>query len=147
MKNRSLGNIVNLFISNKDLKKHIQQSELALDKNGVLSDKFYAKDIQRSVLICSTDGYDIAKKQNIDINYGELGENIVVDFNISSLEVSDCIKIGKVELEITQKCTICQSLAKIDPALPTLLKDDRGIFAKVVKDGVIKKGDGVISLF
>ncbi|MEA2098605.1 MAG: MOSC domain-containing protein [Campylobacterota bacterium] len=143
MNNKSLGNITNLFISKKDLKKHIEQNEISVDKNGVISDKFYAKNIQRSILICSLYGYEIAKKQNISINYGELGENIVVNFDISGLQLSDRIAIGEVILEITQKCTICQSLAKIDPSLPVLLKDDRGIFARVIKDGVIKKDDEV----
>ncbi|MEA1892878.1 MAG: MOSC domain-containing protein [Campylobacterota bacterium] len=146
MKNRSLGNIVNLFISKKDLKKHIKQDELVLDKNGITTDKYYGKNVQRSILLCSVDGYELARDENIDINYGELGENIVVDFDISTLKESDCIKIGEVELQITQKCTICQSLAKIDPSLPTLLKDDRGIFAKVLKGGIIKKDDEVIPI-
>ncbi|MEA3523226.1 MAG: MOSC domain-containing protein [Campylobacterota bacterium] len=144
MKSKSLGNIVSLFISKKDIKKHIEQNELVVDKNGVTTDKFYAKNIQRSILICSIDGYEIAREQNIDIDYGSLGENIVVDFDISGLQLSDRIQIGEVELEITQKCTICESLAKINPKLPTLLKDDRGIFAKVIKGGTIKKGDEVI---
>jgi len=146
MKNRSLGNIINLFISKKGITKRIQQSELLLDKNGVITDKFYKKNIQRSVLISSIDGYEILKQQNIDINYGELGENIIVDFDISTLQELDHIKIGEVELEITQRCTICQSLDKINPKAPTLLKDDRGIFAKVIKDGTIKKNDKVIKV-
>ena len=143
MKKKSLGNIVNLFISKKGIKERLEQNELILDKNGIVTDKFYAKDIQRSVLICSTYGYMVARDKNIDINYGELGENIVVNFDLSELKEGDYFKVGEVELEITQNCTICQSLAKIDPILPTLLKDDRGIFAKVIKDGTIGRNDEV----
>ncbi len=143
MKNKSLGNIINLFISKKGVKKHLEQSELILDKNGVLTDKFYAKNIQRSVLICSVYGYTVAREKNIDISYGELGENIIVDFDISKLHEGDYLKIGETEIEITQNCTICQSLSKIDPTLTTLLKNDSGIFAKVIKDGIIKKDDKV----
>ena len=144
MKNKSLGNITNLFISKKDFKNRKEQDTLTVDINGVINDKYYAKNIQRSILISSIDGYEIVKKQNIDIKYGELGENIIINFDISTLHPSQHIKIGEVELEITQNCTICQSLAKIDPKVPILLKDDRGIFAKVIKNGTIKKDDEVI---
>jgi len=144
MQNKSLGNITSLYISKKDFKNRIEQSRLILKKNGVVEDKYYAKDIQRSVLISSVHGYQIVKKQGIDINYGELGENIIVDFDINQLQLADNIRIGEVELKITQNCTICQSLAKIDPKVPKLLKNDRGIFAKVIKNGIIKKDDAVM---
>ncbi len=145
MKNRSLGNITNLFISKKDFKKRIEQSELVVDKNGIPADKYYANNVQRSILISSLDAYKIVKKHNIDICYGELGENIVVNFDISTLKPTDRIRVGEVELEITQRCTICHSLAKIAPEVPELLQDDRGIFAKVIKHGSIKKGDELFS--
>ena len=143
MKNKSLGNITNLFISKKNIKKRVEENEITLDENGVILDKFYNQNIQRSVLISSINGYEVARKKNININYGELGENIVVDFDISEIQASDKLKIGEVELEITQACTICQSLAKIDPILPELLKDDRGIFARVIKEGTIKINDKI----
>jgi MOSC domain-containing protein YiiM len=41
---------------------------------------------------------------------------------------------------------MCDHLSKIDESLPTLLKDDRGIFAKVIEGGVIKKEDKIYLL-
>jgi MOSC domain-containing protein YiiM len=54
--------------------------------------------------------------------------------------------MGEVLLQISQNCTICDHLSSIDEKLPDLLKDDRGIFAKVIKGGVIKKGDEIYLL-
>lgn len=56
------------------------------------------------------------------------------------------LHVGDVILEITQNCTMCDHPSKIDKQLPTLLKHDRGIFAKVIKGGVIKKEDDIYLL-
>ena len=73
--------------------------------------------------------------------YGSLGENILMDYNPYEMTVGDQIKIGNVHLEITQNCTLCKGLSKIDSKAPKLLSKHRGIFAKAVTDGKIKKGD------
>lgn len=136
------GKIVELFVSLKN-KQKINPQEIQLDGDGVIEDKFYAKGSDRSVLIASTNSYDLAKENDIDLNYGSLGENILVDFNPYNLTSGDRLMINNVILEITQNCTICNSLSKHADGLPALLKSDRGIFAKTVQSGSIKKGDSV----
>ena len=139
--NRKLvGNILELFISKKSTNK------ILLDKSGIIGDKFYGKDINRSVLISTIDSYKIAQDKNINLEYGLLGENILIDYNPYHLDTGKQIQIGEVILEISQICTLCKSLTKIDNKLPKLLKDDRGIFAKVIKAGEIKYRDKVYIL-
>jgi len=139
-----LGNIVELFISKQKYDGRINQSELSIDENGVFIDKYYGKDKVRSILIASTKSYEMVKQEDIEIDYGELGENILVDFDLSLLKIGMQLKIGEVVLEITQNCTICNHLSKIDERVPTLLQSDRGIFAKAILGGVIKKQDNII---
>lgn len=143
MKSNSVGKIINLFISKKNFSGRIKQSELVLDENGIFADKFYGKDISRSVLITSIKAYELVKEKSIKIEYGDLGENILVDFDLNILQDKTNIKIGDMILEVVQKCTLCNSLSKIDKDLPLLLKNDRGIFAKVVQRGLIKESDTV----
>lgn len=143
MKIKTLGNIINLFISKKDFVDRINQSELIIDTDGVFIDKFYGQNTNRSVLITSLGSYEIAKQNGIDIHHGQLGENILIDFNLNMLELNKQFKIGDVILEISQQCTICNSLSKIDEKLPKLLEHDRGVFAKVIHGGIIKNGDKV----
>ena len=146
MKINRVGKVLNLFISQNGVKNRIKQNGINLDKNGILKDKFYNKNIQRSVLIVSKDSYDLAKKNNIDIDYGQLGENILIDYNPYHLKIGSKIKIGDVILQISQECTLCKSLSKVNKNLPELLKDDRGVFAKVIVAGAIKDDD-IVSLF
>ncbi len=133
----STGEVLELFVSKKSVDR------MLLDGKGVVNDKFYAKDIDRSVLISSIDSYRVAKDKDIELKYGELGENILIDYNPYRLKSGTKIQIGKTILEISQNCTLCKSLTKIDRKLPKLLKDDRGIFAKVIKAGEIKKRDKI----
>ncbi len=143
MKSKSVGEVVELFISVKGDSTRIAKGEIKLNEDGVVGDKFYAKDRERSVLLTTIESYKMALANNIEISYGSLGENILIDYNPYSLPIGTKIQIGEVLLEVSQNCTICNHLSVIDKSLPKLLKNDRGVFIKVIKAGEIKKGDKV----
>ena len=134
---KEIGRVLNLFISKQ------KQDELLLDESGIVGDKFYAKDTDRSVLLISQDSYDLTKKQNIELQNGMLGENILLSFNPYSFKLGTKIIIADAVLEISKNCTICNSLSYLDEKLPEILKNDRGIFAKVIKGGVIRTNDKI----
>jgi len=141
-----VGQVLYLFISIKDengLTQTVKQDEITLDENGVVNDKFYAKDPMRSILISSLESYTLAKESNINMPFGSLGENIMMDFNPYDLHPGDKLKIADVTLEITQNCTLCKGLSKVDTKAPKLLKNHRGIFAKTVTSGNVKIADKV----
>ncbi len=141
MQKKEVGKILELFISVKDELNRTNKTNIDLDENGVKSDKFYGHNIQRSVLITSTASYNLSTQNDIDMNYGQLGENILIDYNPYQLKEGTQIIIGDVTLEITQHCTLCKSLAKVNKRLPELLKEHRGVFAKVISNGNIHKSD------
>jgi len=141
-----VGKVLKLFISQKDDANRRLKEKLYLDTKGVIDDKFYAKDIDRSVLISSVKSYNIAKEHNISIEYGVLGENIVIDYNLYTLPIGSKLKIGEVLLEISQNCTLCKSLTKVDNKLPKILKEYRGIFTRVIMPGYIYQNDKVTIL-
>ena len=138
------GKILELFYSTNN--GRVNTTKLTLDGKGVIEDKYYNKDIQRSVLITSQESYKLAASHGINAPYSALGENILIDYNPYHLRPGARLKIGDLELEISQNCTLCKSLAKVDARLPKLLKDDRGIFARVISSGTIRKGDNIYLL-
>ena len=144
--NKSVGQVLELFISKKDKPKRFSRTIIEVDSRGIIDDKFYAKEVERSILLTSTTSYELALKNSIEMSYGVLGENILIDYNPYDLAIGSQILIGVVVLEVTQNCTICNHLSRIDKMLPSLLKEDRGIFVKVVEDGFIEKGDKVYLL-
>ena len=141
----SKGSVLELFITQNDTNKTRKNVDrVIVDEFGIQDDKFYAKNPMRSILISSTRSYDITKQNNIEIQNGSLGENILIDINPYSLVAGDKLKIGDAVLEITQNCTLCQGLSSVSAKLPKLLKSDRGIFAKVAKGSYeIKVNDKV----
>ena len=141
MPKKILANVVELYITASSDEPRVVKDELHLENEGVVGDKFYGKDMNRLILITSLDAYNMVNEKDIKIEHGSLGENILVDGSIKSLNLGDRFHIGDVTLEITQNCTLCNGLSKINPKLPKLLKDDRGIFAKAVTGGTVKKGD------
>lgn len=136
--------VLALYVSSSDNIKRVNKESLVLDSNGVFEDKFYGKNPNRLILLTSTKAYELAKQNGIEMEYGSLGENILIDHTISHLCVGDRFIIGDTVLEVTQNCTLCNGLSAIDSRLPEILKNDRGIFAKTVKMGSIKKNDSVV---
>lgn len=138
-----VGNVLSLFVSTKGEENRTIKNSIKLEELGVVEDKFFGKNIQRSVLLASKMSYDLAKENDIDIEDGQLGENILIDYNLHGLSVGSKVQIGEVVLEITIPCTLCNGLSKVNKKLPKLLKSDRGIFSKTIKEGQIKVGDKV----
>lgn len=139
-----VGKVFSLFYSPPTGRTSVGSFDL--DINGILNDKHYAKSISRSVLITSLESYALANDHGIDAAHGVLGENVLIDYNPYHLSSGARLQIGNVIVEISQLCTLCKSLTQIDSRLPKLLKDDRGIFAKVLEDGSIKEGDDIYLL-
>jgi len=139
------GKVVALYITKDDTNKTREaHSKIDIDENGVLGDKFYAKDLQRTILITATESYELTKKNGMDIAKGALGENLLIDINPYHLLPGERFRVGDTLLEITQNCTLCKGLSTLNSKLPKLLKNDRGIFAKVVNGPHrIKIGDSV----
>jgi len=143
---KNVGKVTNLFISVQGSSTRVEKELFNLDPKGIIGDKYYDTNVNRSVLITSEASYTLANDHNIELPFGSLGENILINYNPYHLTAGDRLRMGDVVLEISQNCTMCDHLSKIDEYLPTLLKEDRGIFAKVIEGGVIKKEDEIVLL-
>ena len=113
MNKKLLGIAVNLFVSKKKIEKREPEESIILELDGVCEDKFKGKDISRSVLLVSQESYEKAKQNDIEIAIGDLGENILVDFDPYSLKPGTKLGIGSTILEISHKSSLCSSLSKI----------------------------------
>ena len=143
---KNVGKVINLFVSVQGSSTRVEKESVNLDPKGIIEDKYYDTNINRSVLITSEASYTLANDHNIQLPFGSLGENILINYNPYHLTAGDQLRMGDVILEISQNCTMCDHLSKIDEDLPELLKDDRGIFARVIQGGVIKKEDEIVLL-
>ncbi len=132
--------VLDLFVAPKNSKDKVRQKrdEIELIEDfGVKDDKFAGDDLDKVVLITPKIAYEILKENGIVLQYGSLGENILVDFNIMDYDILTRLKIDEVVLEITQKCTLCSHLAYFDKRVPKLVKNHRGVYCKIIKGGKI----------
>jgi len=134
--------ILKLFIANKETKQIDGVTHFQLTFGGVVGDKYFGRE-EREVLLSSLSGYELALQNGISMEYGTLGENILTDMNLKSLSLGDQIKIGEAILEISMLCPVCTHLSVIKKELPKLIKEDRGIFAKVIQGGKISIDDTI----
>ena len=139
--NKAVGNILSLHISRSDNRECVES--LDVDSSGVVGDKFYGKNPNRSILITTAMSYALADENGISLSVGDLGENIVMNFNPYTLDANSRFKIGEVLFEISQHCPVCKGLSAVDKRLPKLLKEGRGIFVKAVTSGTITVSDRI----
>ena len=142
----NVGKVISLYISIKGSSSPSEKKVLYIDEKGIVDDKHYDTDIERSILITSIASYNILTQEEIETTHGILGENLLIDYDPYRSEVGTKFQIGNVILQISQNCTLCNHLSKIDKRIPKLLKNDRGIFGKVLKGGTIKVGDEIFIL-
>ena len=125
-----------------------QKDFIEIYKYGVVGD-FHANqnNINRQVTIVSN---EILKLINETIGEklfpGSLGENILVEGlgYLEDIENGTKIKFGEnVILEITDQNQPCSTLNSIDKRILKLIIGKRGLLAKVINTGMIKKGDKV----
>lgn len=110
---------------------------------GIENDKFAGSDVNKSVMIVGKYAYDLAKENDISLEFGSLGENILFDFNPHEYNVGTIFQIGNTVLQITQACTICNHLSIFDDDLPVLIQDCRGLYCKILEGGNISLGEPV----
>lgn len=146
MQSKTVGKVIALYITTPESNEQITKNKVQVDENGILLDKHYGGDLERSILVTSLDSYRLVENEGIEIPQGALGENLLIDYNPYALPVGTHLQIGSAIVKISQDCTMCKHLSSIDRRVPKLLKNDRGIFVKVVKPGWINVGDEITLL-
>lgn len=139
---KNIGKVIEVFSATKNssgLPRPIVKYLAILKGHGIKNDKFAGKDEDKSVMVVGKKAYDISKENGINLEFGSFGENILFDFDPHDFKIGTVFKVGDVELEITQACTICNHLAVFGKELPFLVKHHRGLYCRVLNNGKIVK--------
>ena len=139
---KNLGKVLKTFSATKESsglpRPQVEKLNLIVDF-GIENDKFAGKKLDQTVMIVGIQSYEIANQNDIELEFGTLGENILLDFDPHIFEVGKLLFIEDSIIEITQVCTVCNHLSVFDKKLPLLLKSHRGLYCKIIKDGIIKE--------
>jgi len=82
------------------------------------------------------------KKSAVEIKPGVFAENITTEkIDLRLLKIKDKLKINDVIIEISEIGKKCHDYCEIYKKVGKCLMPKEGVFGKVIKGGVVKKGD------
>ena len=140
--------VVSVNISEKKGTIKVPVPEIELNKLGVARDA-HAGDWHRQVSLLADESVQrFTHAAGRKINYGEFAENITTKgLELVNTHPLDRLTIGAVELEITQIGKECHGTScAIFKEVGNCVMPKEGIFARVLKNGIVKAGDEVIYL-
>ena len=137
--------IVSIAVSRKKgtTKKCITEAEL-IENHGIKDDA-HAGDWHRQLSFLASESIDGASSEDFPLNFGDFAENIAttgIDWKIQP--IGQKFKLGdKAVVEITQIGKECHKKCAIFYRTGDCIMPKEGVFAKIVKGGVIKVGDPI----
>jgi len=113
----------------------VEQVELAV--GGIPGDRHFAPESARQLLLLEAETVDA-----LGLQAGQVRENLTVGgLPLMGLLAGTRIRLGQAELEITKVCEPCSVMDTIRPGLQQELQGRRGMLARVVVAGVVRRGD------
>jgi MOSC domain-containing protein YiiM len=87
---------------------------------------------------------DVETLQEFGLEPGVVKENITTEgLRVKELHRGQRLLIGAAELEVTISCEPCGRMDDIRPGLQEALRGKRGMLCRVVRGGVISRGDAI----
>lgn len=140
---------VNISEKKGTVKKTVETAELV--ENFGLRGDAHGGSWHRQVSLLASESVERAKAQAKDpgrvkgICEGSFAENITTaGIELYTLPVGTVLKIGEAELEVTQIGKECHAGCEISKLVGQCVMPREGIFARVLKGGIIKAGDEIV---
>jgi cyclic pyranopterin phosphate synthase len=110
-----------------------------------LKDDAHAGKWHRQVSLLGVESIDKMKREGLDdLQLGDFAENITTSgILLYELPIGTKLKVGECELEVTQIGKKCHEGCAIKNKVGDCVMPREGIFARVLKGGVIKAGDDI----
>ena len=139
------GKVLSINISEKKGVIKTPRKTITIDEKGIVGDAHAGLWHRQISLLGKKSITKFEKQAKRTINAGEFAENLTIDgIDIMQTAVLDRFKIGEVELEVTQLGKKCHGdNCAIYREVGNCVMPKEGIFARVIKGGVINEGDEI----
>lgn len=135
---------VNLGRKKGEVKKPVDMIEL-IEDYGIKGDCHAEKGINKQVSLLSWERMNeefFCLKEKIEIKPGIFAENITTEkIDLRKLKIRDKLKINEAIIEISEIGKKCHLYCEIYKKVGKCIMPKEGIFGRVLKGGIIKKGD------
>ena len=134
---------VNISEKKGEQKHPVPEITLRL-RHGIVGDA-HAGDWHRQISLLAEESIDTMRAScPVPLDAGTFAENInTVGINLKNLPVGTRLRIGETEVEVTQIGKECHSDCAIKKAAGRCVMPTEGIFAVVVQEGTVRKGDPI----
>ena len=123
--------------------KHPVETARLLEGYGIEGDA-HGGNWHRQVSLLGLEKIEDFRKRGAEVEFGAFGENIVAEgIDFRRLPVGSWIGIGEAVLELTQIGKECHSHCAIYHSVGDCIMPREGVFARVLKGGIIRVGDRV----
>jgi len=139
-----MGNVMAICISEKrgTQKQRVQEAKLTVDF-GIEQDA-HAGNWHRQVSLLSYETIEAFKTRGAEVQDGAFGENVVVSgIDLKALPVGTRLCCGDILLEVTQIGKECHTHCQIYHTMGECIMPTNGIFARVLKGGMMKTGEEI----
>lgn len=138
--------VVSINISDKKGVRKKAINEAVLSGNyGIKGDAHASGKWVRQVSLLAIESIKKMQEMGLEVKPGDFAENITTEgIDLLGLPIGTRILIGKdIELEVSQIGKECHTRCAIYYQAGDCVMPKEGIFAKVLKGGVVKKGDTI----
>ena len=126
-------------------KREVPEIRLRL-RHGIVGDA-HAGDWHRQISLLAQESVDRMRGLGVDLPPGIFAENINTEgICLTALPVGTRLQIGEAVVEVTQIGKECHSDCAIRRLTGTCVMPTEGIFAIVVQEGTVRKGDPITIL-
>jgi len=138
--------IVSIAMSKKKGTRKIPVHDANLIQDFGLEGDAHAGPWHRQVSFLSSENIEEAQKRGLDVTFGDFAENIATcGIDWKAVPVGTSVKLGKSTIvEITQIGKECHNKCAIYYQAGDCIMPKEGVFARVIKGGMICCGDEVI---
>lgn len=76
---------------------------------------------------------------------GIVRENVTTDgLDVNGLAIGERLQIGEAELQVSAVCDPCEQIEALRPGLQAAMQGRRGMLCRVVRGGMMKRGDEIV---
>ena len=95
---------------------------------------------KRQILLMDRETLDVFK-----LAPGIVRENVTTEgLDVNGLAIGQRLQIGGVELQVSAVCDPCEQIEALRPGLQAAMQGRRGMLCKVVRGGLLKRGDEIV---
>lgn len=77
---------------------------------------------------------------------GIVRENVTTEgLDVNGLAIGELLQIGEVELQVSAVCDPCEQIEALRPGLQAEMQGRRGMLCKVVRGGLLRRGDEIVA--